>query len=202
MDFCHRVCSTAGAKERWRRQVEHTTGYAEEPQQDGAVALGQLPPPPLVNGLQPGAGQTKQARLSQPHSEFVVGRSNEQEQQVSARIEQGHWNAKDSQPAQGAVGSSQLAPAQQAPAERSPPRVASQARQRPRTVPEAIVRATHPEAAHARRALPAAEHARPVHSPLGPPVPGKSRICFQPYVSVKSIESSQNRVGPCWKGVH
>lgn len=177
--LCKHVCSPAGAKERWRRQVEPVTGHAEVPRRDGVVKLGQLPPPPLVNGLPPGAGHTEPAKLSQPHSEIVDGRTEEQEQQVSARAEQGQRLAHDSRPAQVAASSTQLAPAQQAPAERSASQPSSQARQRPEAVAEAIVSARHHEAAPARRALPTAEQALPMHSPLGPPVPGKSRTRSQ-----------------------
>ncbi len=142
--------------------------------------LGQLPPPPLVNGLQPGPGHTASARpaqpVSTPVSKPVSRHTEEHKQQALARPERTQHHAEGSQRAQKSAGSTQPAPAQQAPAEPSAAQPALPERQPLGTWPEVSPVTGNGKGTSAARSMPAAEAVNPIHSPLGPPVSGKSRL--------------------------
>ena len=177
------VYNTAGVQERWKQRCEHVAD-AEEPGQagvDGAGNLGSLPPPPLVNGLPPDGNNTKRARLSEFQSTVDSRRLEGQEQQAPARAGRRQHHADISQPAQVAAYTLQLPPAQQSPAEQVPAergasQLASQALQRPVTLPEAIRMTNSRKTVPADSSMPTGHPIAPVHSPLGPPVPGKSHL--------------------------
>ena len=172
-------CNTAGARERRRQQVESVPEEADEPGVDRVGDLGCLPPPPLVNGLRPGPGHTASARPAQPASAPVskpVSRhTEEQKQPAPARSERSQHQAEVSQRAQVAAKSTQPAPAQQAPAEHGASPPVPPAKERPGTLLEAIMSSRHQQAAPATKVLPT-EPTPPIHSPLGPPVSGKSGL--------------------------
>ena len=172
------VYNTAGAQERWKQRSERVAD-AEEPGQagvDGAGNLGSLPPPPLVNGLPPDGNNTKRAKLSKPQSTVDSRRLEGQKQQAPARAGRRQHHADISQPVQVAAHTLQLPPAQQSLAEQGASQLASQAPQRPVTLPEAIWMTTSRKTVPADSSVPTGHPIAPVHSPLGPPVPGKSHL--------------------------
>ena len=175
------VSNTAGTKDRWRRQIESVRDDSELDHEglDGATKAVCLPPPPLINGMQPDGRHSRSARPSELPSKPASRHTGEYQHQPPARAEPVRSYTEQTQSAPVAAASSALPPAKQVPAERGASHKLSQAKQKG---PEALLGGSQEaggrNAAPALGLVPTADAAAPIHSPLGPPVPGKSVDLF------------------------